>query len=70
MLLLFLTFVGGFRAKSRSSNNIPRRPITTYIKGPQSDDNQDSVVLAATLERISLSPNATIKTKVMLSDHL
>ena len=38
-----------FHAKSASQNiqkkNLPRRPVTTYIKGQQSDDNQDSVYL-------------------------
>lgn len=74
MLLLFLTFVGGFHRKSKSWNDIeasvPKRPVTTYTKGPQSDDNQDFIVLAATLERISPSPNANIEANVMFIEHL
>lgn len=64
----------GFHRKSKSWNDIeasvPKRPVTTYTKGPQSDDNQDFIVLAATLERISPSPNANIEANVMFIEHL
>lgn len=52
--------------------NLPRRAKTTYCKGPlteeEPEDLPDSVV--STLQRISLSPEATIKTKIMFTEHL
>ncbi|CAC5418898.1 unnamed protein product [Mytilus coruscus] len=47
---------------------LPRRAATTYMKGPISDS--DLQELMNPTSRVSISPNASIKTKVVFTEHL
>lgn len=47
---------------------LPRRAATTYMKGPISDE--DLQELMNPNSRVSISPNASIKTKVVFTEHL
>ena len=73
--LIVCSYFTGIRSKSAAENNVkmnlPRRAVTTYIKSPShTDDAEEDLSPVSLLSRVTISPNASFKTKLVFTEHL
>lgn len=69
IVILVMLLIVGIRVRSTNLDKVkvslPRRAVTTYIKGPTNGEDLPSPV-----SRVSLSPQASINTRLVFSEHL